>query len=162
MSRHAGGGFPGDPCGYPCSIKSGRPPVEKVLHMKTKLTVLAAAAAITFLSVGVGGVASAATVAPGAVDSTYMHDNAQTNLAEITIGKIAETRAQSADTKALAEKTMSDHEAAFAKLKAVAKTVGYTLPDAPNASQQADAAKLKSVSSDQFDLTYAQIQVAGP
>ena len=129
--------------------------------MKTKLTVLAAATAITFLSVGVGGGASAATVAPGAVDSTYMHDNAQTNLAEITIGKIAETRAQSADTKALAEKTMSDHEAALAKLKAVAKTVGYTLPDAPNASQQADAAKLKSVSSDQFDLTYAQIQVAG-
>jgi putative membrane protein len=127
--------------------------------MRMKLTAVAVVAAMTVLSVGIGGSASAA--APAAADSTFMHDNAQTNLAEITIGKIAESRAESADTKALAEKTMTDHEAALTKLKAVAKSVGFTLPDAPNAAQQADAAKLTSVSQDQFDLTYAQVQVAG-
>ena len=129
--------------------------------MKLKLTAVAVVAAMTVLSVGIGSSASATTAAPGTVDSTLMHDNAQTNLAEITIGKIAESRAQSPDTKALAEKTMTDHQAALIKLQAVAKSVGYTLPDEPNAAQQADAAKLTSVSQDQFDLTYAQIQVAG-
>jgi putative membrane protein len=126
--------------------------------MRIKLTAVAVVAAMTVISVGIAGPVSAA---PAAADTTFMHDNAQTNLAEITIGKIAESRAQSADTKALAEKTMSDHEAALTKLKAVAKSVGFVLPDAPNAAQQADAAKLTSISQDQFDLTYAQVQVAG-
>ena len=129
--------------------------------MRIKLTAVAVVAAMTVLSVGIGGSAYAETAAPAAADSTFMHDNAQTNLAEITIGKIAESRAQSADTKALAEKTMTDHQTAQTKLQALAKSLGFTLPDAPNAAQQADAAKLSSVSQDQFDLTYAQVQVAG-
>ena len=94
-------------------------------------------------------------------DQTFMTKNAQTDLAEITIGKIALQRSTSAQTKDVATKTMADHEAALAKLQGVAGGVGFTLPSAPNADQQSDAAKLSSVAADQFDVTYAQVQVVG-
>ena len=94
-------------------------------------------------------------------DQTFMTKNAQTDLAEITIGQIALQRSSSAQVKELATKTTADHQDALAKLEVVAAGVGFTLPDAPNADQQSDAAKLSSVAADQFDLTYAQVQVVG-
>ena len=57
--------------------------------------------------------------------------------------------------------TIADHKAAMAKLTTVAKTLGVTLPTAPNAEQQAQAATLKATSTDAFDLAYSEIQVAG-
>ena len=128
-----------------------------------KLAVLAVAAATVLLPVGWSAQASAATVAaaPNAVDLTYLQKNAQTNLAEITLGTIAQSRAQSDAALELAQKTKADHEAALAKLQTVADNLDVTLPTAPNPAQQADAAKLKSVSDEAFDLTYAQIQVVG-
>lgn len=94
-------------------------------------------------------------------DTAFMMANAQTNLAEITIGQIAEQRAQYPSTKELAAKTMADHQAAMAKLMTVAKNLTVTLPSTPNAEQQAAAAKLKSVDTSSFDVTYDQIQVQG-
>src|SRR5438309_292879 len=88
--------------------------------MRMKLIAVAVLTAMTVLTVGGGGSAWASATEPGTTDSTFMHDNAQTNLAEVAIGKIAENRAQSADTKALAERTMSDHQDALAKLQTVA------------------------------------------
>lgn len=128
-----------------------------------KLAVLAVAAATVLVPVGMSAPASAATVAaaPNAVDLTYLQKNAQTDLAEITIGTTAISRGQSDATVELAQKTKADHEAALAKLQTVAEGLDVTLPTAPNAAQQADAAKLKTVSDAAFDLTYAQIQVAG-
>jgi putative membrane protein len=128
-----------------------------------KLAVLAVAAATVFLPVAVSAQASAATVvaAPNAVDLAYLQKNAQTDLAEITLGTIAESRAQSDAALELARMTKADHEAALAKVQAIADNLGVALPTAPNPAQQADAAKLKSVSDSEFDLTYAQIQVVG-
>lgn len=128
-----------------------------------KLAMMAVAAATVLLPLGLTTQASAATVAaaPNAVDQSYMQKNAQTNLAEIALGTIAQSRAQSDGARELADKTKADHEAALAKLKTVAAALDVTLPTAPNAAQQADAAKLKSVSDNAFDITYAQIQVAG-
>jgi putative membrane protein len=110
--------------------------------------------------------ANAATVraAAGTVsaqDTTWAQSNAQTDLAEIAIGQIAEQRAQHSATKMTAQMTMSDHQKALSELKTVASQAGITLPAAPNATQQAQAAQLKSVSASQFDATYDSIQVKG-
>ena len=128
-----------------------------------KLAVLAVAAATVLLPVGLTAQASAATVvaAPNSVDLSYIQKNAQTDLAEITLGTIAQSRAQSDAALALAQKTKADHEAALAKLQTVADGLKVSLPTAPSPAQQADAAKLKSASDADFDLTYAQIQVLG-
>jgi putative membrane protein len=104
---------------------------------------------------------AAVTSTVSAQDTTWAKANAQTDLAEITIGQIAEQRALQSATKTLAQVTMSDHEKALAQLKAVAAETGITLPTAPNAMQQAKAAELKTVPSGQFDATYDSIQIQG-
>ncbi len=110
--------------------------------------------------------ASAATIrtaagAASAQDSTWARSNAQTDLAEIAIGQIAQQRALHSATRSLAQVTMSDHEKALAQLKQVASQTGITLPTAPNATQLAQAAELKSVSASQFDVTYDSAQIKG-
>lgn len=92
---------------------------------------------------------------------SWAQSNAQTDLAEITIGQIAQARASYPATRALAARTMSDHVAALAQLQHVAAQVGASLPSTPNADQQATAAKLRSVASSAFDATYDQAQVTG-
>jgi putative membrane protein len=79
---------------------------------------------------------SAQAAAVSAQDVTWAMSNAQTDLAEITIGGIAEQRALQPDTKMMAEVTMSDHE-------------------------KAQAAQLRTVPSAQFDATYDSFQIAG-
>jgi putative membrane protein len=124
--------------------------------------------AAAFMAAGVlaGGAgmltaASAQAAAVSAQDATWAMSNAQTDLAEITIGGIAEQRALQPDTKMMAEVTMSDHEKSLAQLKTVAAQVGITLPTMPNAMQQAQAAQLRTVPSAQFDATYDSFQIAG-
>ncbi|HEY0719167.1 MAG TPA: DUF4142 domain-containing protein [Streptosporangiaceae bacterium] len=116
----------------------------------------APAGAATVTSAGAAHVAAAA-----AQDTTWAQATAQTDLAEITIGQIAEQRALQSATKMMAQVTISDHTTALASLKAVASQAGITLPTAPNAMQQAQAAQLKSVASSQFDATYDAIQIKG-
>jgi putative membrane protein len=135
----------------------------------------AAAVSVTSLVLGTGLLAgspaasaattgtAAATVgsAASAQDTTWAQSNAQTDLAEIAIGQIAESRALHAATKSMAQVTMSDHEKALTELKAVASQEGITLPAAPNATQQAQAAELKSVPASEFDATYDSTQIKG-
>lgn len=138
------------------------------------LTRAGAAASVAGLVMGTGALlgvtsANAATVAPArsaagtasAQDTDWAQATAQTDLAEITIGHLALQRAQHQDTKMMAQVTISDHTTALASLKTVAAQAGITLPTAPNALQQANAAQLKSVASSQFDATYDSIQIQG-
>ncbi|WP_375498268.1 DUF4142 domain-containing protein [uncultured Jatrophihabitans sp.] len=59
----------------------------------------------------------------------------------------------------LAHMTISDHRTAMAKLKAVAKADGVTLPAKPNAQQHAAAAT--ELTAKRPALTYFELQVAG-
>lgn len=111
---------------------------------------------LTAIPAGATGTAAVSTQ-----DTTWAQANAQTDLAEIAIGQIAEQRALHSDTRNLAQVTMSDHQRALAQLKTVASQAGITLPTAPNATQQAQATQLKSVSSSQFDAAYDSIQIKG-
>ncbi len=112
------------------------------------------------------GPAGAATVttaaqAPAGSDVAWAQATAQTDLAEITIGQLAQQRAQHSDTKMMAQVTIGDHIKALASLKAVAAKTGIKLPTTPSAAQQAQAAQLKSVAASQFDATYDSIQIKG-
>lgn len=119
------------------------------------------AAALSTAAVAVVSSAPAANAAPTAPDKAFATANEQVNLAEITIGTIALERSHSSTVRSLATKTISDHKAAMAELKALASSENIALPTVPNALQQSQAATLKSVSASAFDLTYAQFQVAG-
>ena len=104
---------------------------------------------------------SARTASASAQDVTWAQATAQTDYAEIAIGQLAEQRAEKSDTKMMAQVTISDHTKALASLKSVASQDGITLPTGPNATQQAQAAQLKSVAASQFDATYDVIQIKG-
>lgn len=122
---------------------------------------LTLASATGLLALSAVMVAGPAAAAPSTQDTTFITTNAETNLAEIAIGTIAQQRATSQVVKDLAAMTLADHKDALAKLTTVAQGLGVTLPTEPNAEQKANAATLTNVSTDAFDLTYAQIQVAG-
>lgn len=118
---------------------------------------LGAAAA---LSVAGAGAASAAP-ALSSQDQTFLMANEQTNLAELTIDPLAEQRSQNSMTLDGAKTSMTDHTTAKNLVTQLAQQLGVTLPTAPNATQQAQAAQLQAASSSSFDLLYAQLQVAG-
>jgi putative membrane protein len=151
----------------------GRPPREEKASMITLTRGVTTAAAVSVAGLMLGAslltglpAAGAATVqvsagTVSAQDTTWAQSNAQTDLAEIAIGQLAEQRAQHAATKSMAQMTISDHQKALSQLKTVASQAGITLPTAPNATQQAQAAQLKSVSASQFDATYDSDQVQG-
>lgn len=105
--------------------------------------------------------AAPASAAPNPADTTFITANAQTNLAEITLGNLALQKATTTEVKNIATMTLTDHQAAMQKLTTVAQALGVTLPTAPNAQQQQQAATLQATTGSAFDSTYAQIQVAG-
>jgi putative membrane protein len=112
------------------------------------------------------GTAEAATVGPttakpSAQDGTWMKSNAQTDLAEIAIGKLAMAKSHNADLLKVAKVTMENHKTVLAKLKVLAKKEGVKLPAAPNASQQKDAKELESLSGSKFNLAWDNIQITG-
>lgn len=117
--------------------------------------VVAVSAAITVTG------ASVAVAAPSSQDTSYITSNGQTSLAEITIGELALQRAHSEATRELAQMTLTDHQAALAKLQTVAAQLGVPVPTEPSPDQKKDAETLKAVDDAAFDVTYAQIQVAG-
>jgi putative membrane protein len=102
-----------------------------------------------------------AAAAPSAQDKAFMTSNAQTNLAEIAAAKIALSRSHSPDIRNLATTMLADHQKAQRELESAARSAGFTLPTAPNPTQQAQAGQLQSVSTLDFPKTYLQIQAQG-
>jgi putative membrane protein len=115
------------------------------------------------MGAGAAGAATlgSASAKPSAQDKMWMRSNAQTNLAEIAIGKLAKAKSHNADLLKVAKVTMENHETVLAKLKVLAKKEGVKLPTAPNASQQFDARELASLSGSKFNLAWDNIQIVG-
>lgn len=106
-------------------------------------------------------VAAPALAAPSAQDTTWLKAAHQTNLTEIAAGTAAQSKASSATVKDLGQMFVTDHSAADAKLKAAAQQLGVTLPDTPNAEQQAQLAQASGTSGTAFDALFLTQQIAG-
>jgi putative membrane protein len=94
-------------------------------------------------------------------DSNMMRAMAQTHLAEIATGKLAQTKSQNDEVKAFGQKMIDDHTTAQNELLQLAQSKGVTLPIAPDAKQQAEAKKLEAMSGDKFDKAYMAANVKG-
>ena len=145
------------------TITSAQPAAARQLrgHAPRRFGALLVSGAVAGVVLLGGSGQALAAAAPSSQDVTFMKANEQTNLAEITVGTIAMSKAQDQQTRDLASTTVSDHKAAQAKLMALAASLGVTLPTAPNQMQQQAAAKLQADSASAFDLDYATIQVTG-
>jgi putative membrane protein len=126
-----------------------------------KLAAGAAMAAISLSGLGAATADASATAKPSAQDVTWMKANAQTDLAEISLGTLVASKSTNADTLSLAKITKSQHKTALAKLSTLAKGLHVTLPTSPNTMQLKQAAQLKNLSGMDFNKTYDLDQIQG-
>ncbi len=126
-----------------------------------RLLIAAIGAASTVVLTGLAASPALAAAPPSAGDQQYMAATEQTNLAELSLGQLVQQRSHNQQSLAMATKTITDHTKAKQQLSTLAEQLHVTLPTAPNAAQQAQAAQLQAASADAFDQLYAQIQVTG-
>jgi putative membrane protein len=91
---------------------------------------------------------------------TFLKKAIEGNFAEVEMGKLAQQNGQSEKVKRFGQTLIDDHSAANQKAMDVAKSMGVTPPEGPNAKQKADYDKMSKVSGAQFDLDFATHMVA--
>jgi putative membrane protein len=127
-----------------------------VLLLGTVALALVGPAAMAEASTG-SSVSSGVT----AQDRAFLRAAHQSNLAEITTGKLAQQKSPSADVRRLGREWVMHHTMLDASLKQVAKRYGVSLPTRPNAEQRAQAAKDARLSGAAFDRTWLSGELTG-
>jgi putative membrane protein len=92
-------------------------------------------------------------------DTKMMRDIAQADLAEVQAGKLAASKASSAEVKKFAQHMVDDHGKHLSEARAMAKTKGVQLPSAPAKKHQQAMKKLESASGAEFDKVFMQQMV---
>jgi putative membrane protein len=83
----------------------------------------------------------------------------QHNYAEIDVGKLAQEKGNSPEVKAFGAKLVQDHSDANQKAIAAAKQLGVDPPSGADTMHKAGYLKLKVLSGDTFDRTFAKDMV---
>jgi putative membrane protein len=100
------------------------------------------------------GAAGAAGAKLSAADQKAVKDMAMADMAEVETGKLAVSKAQSAEVKAFGQQMIDDHGQALTKVQALAQARGVTLPTELDAKHKAMSAKLEKLSGAEFDKAY--------
>ena len=125
--------------------------------MRKVLFMLAAMA----LAVVGGGAARAQTDTISDQDKAFLKGQQETNLAEVSLGKVAMERATSETVRKLASTLVSDHQQVLELNRALSSKLGLPVPDQPSAEQQATGERIKAQSGAAFDAAYVAAQVEG-
>ncbi len=108
-----------------------------------------------------GAATGLAAGARGAVDTDAFLTNAAIgDMYEIESSRLALERSQSAQVKKAAETIIKDHEAASAKLKAIAAGMGKTLPTEMDERRKGMMDNLRAADASSFDDRYLDQQTA--
>lgn len=94
-------------------------------------------------------------------DSKFATDAANGGLAEVALGKLAQTKATNPQVKSFADMMVKDHSKANDELMAIAKAKNITLPAAPDADHQKKLDDLSKLSGKDFDKAYVDAMVDG-
>ncbi|SHM82518.1 putative membrane protein [Mucilaginibacter sp. OK098] len=100
-------------------------------------------------------------IAVTADDAKFATDAANGGLAEVALGKLAQTKATNAHVKSFADMMVTDHTKVNDELAAIAKTKNITLPAAPDADHQKKLDDLSKLSGKDFDKAYVDAMVDG-
>jgi putative membrane protein len=92
-------------------------------------------------------------------DRAFIMKAAQTNLAEVKLGKLAQEKGTSKDVKDLADRLVDDHSKALDQLKAIADKNNISVTDQLSSDQQALYDRLSKLSGAEFDKTFTKEQV---
>jgi putative membrane protein len=91
-----------------------------------------------------------------ATDRAFAAKTAQSNAAEVELGKLAEKRGGTPAMKNFGKTLATDHYIANYQLKAVARNQGMALLMVPNSDQRTMADNLSKLSGSQFDREFAK------
>jgi putative membrane protein len=113
-----------------------------------------------YLTTLVGILATVAVAQQPNPDQSFYMQAAEGGMAEVEVGKLAQTNGSSAAVKDFATQMVNDHGKANARLKSIAARKQVMLPAQPNAEHQATKKKLEGLTGAAFDAAYLQGQVA--
>ena len=116
------------------------------------------AAGMSSQSAGASGAAGATGSSTlSKADSKGITDMAMVNMAEIEMGKLAQSKSQNAEVKTYAQQMIDDHTKALQEVQTVAQAKGVTLPTELDAKHKAMSAKLEKLTGDAFDREYMKV-----
>ena len=116
------------------------------------------AAGMTSQSSGASGAAGATgSSSLSKADSKAITDMAMVNMAEVEMGKLAQSKSQNPEVKTFAQQMIDDHGKALQEVQTVAQSKGVTLPTELDAKHKAMSAKLEKLSGDAFDREYMKV-----
>ena len=104
---------------------------------------------------GAAGATGSSTLSKA--DSKGITDMAMVNMAEIEMGKLAQSKSQNAEVKTYAQQMIDDHTKALQEVQTVAQAKGVTLPTELDAKHKAMSAKLEKLTGDAFDREYMKV-----
>ena len=88
-------------------------------------------------------------------DQKAVKDMAMANMAEVELGRMAQSKSSSDEVKAFAQQMIDDHGKALADVQTLAQAKGVTLPTELDAKHRREADRLDKLSGDAFDKAYA-------
>jgi putative membrane protein len=91
-----------------------------------------------------------------AEDMQFMKDAAQSGMAEVKMGELASSNAESQPVKDLAQKLVADHGKVNEELKQLATRKNVMLPDAVTEQQKTMLQHLSSLKGTEFDSAFKQ------
>jgi putative membrane protein len=94
-------------------------------------------------------------------DPTFLTDAIQINLAEISVGNLAEKNGGSDDVKSFGKMLVEDHTASNTKATSLAEANGITPPTEPNSEEKKMHDDLAKLSGMEFDREFAKAMVKG-
>ena len=100
------------------------------------------------------------TVASAESDKMFLADAIQINLAEISIGELAQKNGGSDKVKSFGKMLVDDHTASHTKATSLAQGNGMTAPE-PKAADTKKYDELKKLSGAEFDRAFKQAMVEG-
>ena len=92
-------------------------------------------------------------------DSSFWMEAASGGMAEVELGRLAQTKAQNAEVKRFAQMMVADHTKSNDELKALAAKKNVALPPAPNQRHQGMMEQLQNLSGAEFDRAYVDAMV---
>lgn len=87
-------------------------------------------------------------------DRNLMRSLAHIHMAEIDMGKMAQTRSQDVTLRSFAQRMMDDHSKALEELQKLAQARGVVLPGGPGKNHVAAKEKLAAMTGEQFSREY--------
>jgi putative membrane protein len=116
----------------------------------------------TILGLGIGiamlGIAIAAPTADKN-SQKFIKDAIEGNLAEVQVGKLAQSKSMDDGVRSFGDMLVKDHSAGNEKATSVANAIGVTPPTEPNSKQKAMFDKLSKLSGNAFDREFAKMMV---